>query len=49
MYLDLDEPQGFRYENDQKQAQLTMALLGLFSIGAVAWLAYLVKCVSYAG
>jgi hypothetical protein len=41
--LHLDEPIGFRYENDARQATLALWLLAAFSAGAIAWMIEILK------
>nr|HEX4315877.1 hypothetical protein [Kofleriaceae bacterium] len=38
----LDEPVGMRFENNERQAALTIWLLSAFTVFAIAWMLYLI-------
>jgi hypothetical protein len=41
--LHLDEPVGFRYANNTRQAALALWLVAVFSVGAIAWMIEILK------
>jgi len=49
MNLHLDEPYGFRHENNERQAKLALVLTAIMAVVSVALILYVVKFVSYAG
>ena len=49
MHINLDEPRGFRHENNEKQAALTFVLLAVMAIISVALILWAVKFVPGAG
>jgi len=47
MNLHLDEPYGFRHENNERQAKLALLLTAIMAIVSVALIVYAVKFASH--